>query len=92
MKALKLNIMEMNELEIKSVLHGIIQKARNKKKLLRYFDAFKDVETEDSSDGWNDLSIEQQKKLDHAIAQTYDPTQLVSKEEAYKMINKWLTE
>jgi hypothetical protein len=92
MKVLDLNVMDMNELEIKGVLHGIIQKARNKKKLLRYFDAFKDVEIEDSSDGWSDLSIEQQKKLDHAIAQTYDPTQLVSKEEAYKMINKWLTE
>ena len=47
---------------------------------------------EDDSDGWSDLTPEQQKKLDAAIAQTYDPTQMVSKEDAYKMIEKWLTE
>jgi hypothetical protein len=92
MKVLEMNVMDMNELEIKSILHGLIQKARNKRKLLRYFDAFKDVETEEISDGWSDLPIEEQMKLDAAIAETYDTANLVSKEDAFKMMNKWLTE
>jgi hypothetical protein len=49
MKVLELNIMDMNELEIKSILHGIIQKARSKKKLLRYFYAICEVDAEDIS-------------------------------------------
>ena len=44
------------------------------------------------SDGWSDLTIEQQMKLNEAIAESYDTSQLVSMEDALKMIDKWLTE
>lgn len=104
MKVLEMNIMDMNELEIKNILHDIIQKTHSRQELLRYFDvvrnieiqkeayAIHDVEEEDDdSDGWSDLTPEQQKKLEFAIAQSYDPAQSVSYEDGLKMIDKWLT-
>lgn len=92
MKALELNVMEMNELEIKGVLHGLIQKARSKQKLLLVFNAVKAaLADDDTSDGWSDLTVEQQKKLEYAIAQSYDPSQSVSYEDGLKMIDTWLT-
>jgi hypothetical protein len=47
MKALELNVMEMNELEIKGVLFGLIKKIRSKKKLLRIYYAINEIDTED---------------------------------------------
>jgi hypothetical protein len=47
MKALELNVIEMNELEIKGVLHGLIKKVRSKKKLLRVYYAISEVDAED---------------------------------------------
>lgn len=46
---------------------------------------------EAEGDGWHDLSPIEQKKLDAAIAETYDPSKLVSHDEALKMIDQWLT-
>lgn len=82
----------MNVAEMKVDIFETIAQTHDEGTITRFYEAIHDVLDEDSSDGWSDLSPEQQKKLEHAIAQTYDPTQLVSKEEAYKMINKWLTE
>ena len=59
--------------------------------ITRFYEAIHDVMEEEDSDGWSDLSVEQQKKLEYAIAQSYDPTQSVSYEDALKMIDKWLT-
>jgi hypothetical protein len=89
MKVLELNIMDMNELEIKSVLHGIIQKARNKKKLLRYFDAFKDVEIEEQSDLWEQYTPEQRAALDQSYEESFNPENWVSHEEVMLKYSKW---
>jgi hypothetical protein len=89
MKVLELNIMDMNELEIKSVLHGIIQKARNKKKLLRYFDAFKDVEIEEQSDLLEQYTPEQRAALDQSYEESFNPENWVSHEEVMLKYSKW---
>ena len=89
MKVLELNIMDMNELEIKSVLHGIIQKARNKQKLLRYFDAFKDVEIEEQTDLWEQYTPEQREALDLSYKESFNPENWVSHEEVMSKYSKW---
>ena len=58
--------------------------------ITRLYEAIHDVMNEEDSDGWSDLTPEQQQKLEFAIAQSYDPTQMVSQEDAYKMIDSWL--
>jgi hypothetical protein len=47
MKALELNVMEMNELEIKGALLGLIKKIRSKKKLLRIYYDINEIDAED---------------------------------------------
>ena len=82
----------MNSLEMKISVFETVTQTYDDGRITRLYDVMNDVMEEDDSDGWSDLTLEQQKKLDAAIAQTYDPTQMVSKEDAYKMIEKWLTE
>jgi hypothetical protein len=89
MKVLEMNIMDMNELEIKSILHGIIQKARNKRKLLRYFDAFKEVEVEDKTDFWAEYTPEQRADIEFAIEESFNPENWVSHEEVMAKYSKY---
>lgn len=92
MKVLEMNIMDMNELEIKSILHGIIQKARSKQKLLRYFDAVKDVEIEEKTDFWEQYTPEQRTEIEFAIEESFNPENWVSHEEVmakYSKYSKW---
>ena len=89
MKVLELNIMDMNELEIKSILHGIIQKARNKQKLLRYFDAFKDVEIEEQTDLWEQYTPERRAEIEFSIEESFNPENWVSHEEVMSKYSKW---
>jgi hypothetical protein len=87
----------MNVAEMKVEIFETVAQTHDAATITRFYEAIHEVmdedgDDDDNSDGWSDLSSEQQKKLDAAIAQTYDPTKMVSKEEAYKMIDKWLTE
>ena len=82
----------MNTLEMKVSIFETVAQTHDAGTATRLYDAINDVMEEDESDGWSDLTPEQQKKLDAAIAQTYNPAKMVSKEAAYKMIEKWLTE
>lgn len=80
----------MSILEMKTEIIRIVTETQDGEILMRLYEAINDVMEEDDSDGWSDLTPEQQKKLEFAIAQTYDPTKMVSQEDAYKMIDGWL--
>ena len=80
----------MNILEIKTEMIKIITETHDEEMLTLFYEAINDVIAEENSDGWSDLTPEQQKKLEFAIAQTYDPTKMVSQKDAYKMIDGWL--
>ncbi len=47
-----------------------------------------DLMNQDEIEGFNDLSIEQQKDLLEAIAQTYDETKLIPHDEVLKRFDK----
>lgn len=81
----------MTSLEMKVELFEILAHAKDKNVIARFYENIKEI-LSDETDGWNDLSLKEQAKLDAAIAETYDPAKLVSHEEALKMIDKWLIE
>lgn len=75
----------MNIEEMKAEIIDMITQIDDEETLVRLYEAIQDIvdETEDDSDedesdGWSNLTPEQQKKLEFAIAKTYDPTQMVS--------------
>jgi hypothetical protein len=82
----------MNVAEMKVEIFETIAQTHDVGTITRFYEAIHDVMEEDDSDGWSDLSVEEQIKLDAAIAETYDTANLVSKEDAFKMMRKWLTE
>ncbi len=90
MNTLELNVAEMSELELKGILFSIIQKAKSKKKLLRYFKAVKEVELETDVETAYYLTPEQETELALSIAECDDPANLVTHEEAIKQIESWL--
>ncbi len=88
MNTLEMNVAEMSELELKGILFSIIQKAKSKKKLIRYFEAVKDVEQE--YDTAHNLTPEQEAELALSVAECDDLENLVPHEEAIKQIESWL--
>ena len=57
MRALELDINQMNDLEIKGILHGFIEKAENREQLIRYVEALAAAERaialdESSAEAW----------------------------------------
>ena len=92
MKVLEMNIMDMNELEIKSILHGFIQKAHGKQQLLRYFDAFVHDEIEEKTDLWEQYTPERRAEIEFAVEESFNPDNWVSHEEVmakYSKYSKW---
>jgi hypothetical protein len=82
----------MNVAEMKVEIFETVAQTHDEAKIARFYEAINEVmDEDDESDGWSDLTVEQQKKLEYAIAQSYDPAQSVSYEDALKMIDKWLT-
>ena len=82
----------MNVLEMRAEIVEMVTETHDERKMTRFYEAIHDAaEEDDNADGWNDLTPEQQKKLEFAVAQSYDPTQSVSYEDGLKMIDKWLT-
>ena len=88
-------ISSYNELELKGYLLSMIERAQDRSQLLRVVEAVKDIFEDDvvqKSDWWDDLTLEQQKELEEALAECDDPTKLISHEEATKQIELWLKE
>jgi hypothetical protein len=93
MEMLRRNIANMNELEMKGFIFDFIQKADGKKleryaEVVEYMDFAEDIEDVETSD--YNLTPEQERELDEGIAETYDPTKLISHEDVMKKYAKWL--
>jgi hypothetical protein len=80
----------MNIAELKMEMVEIISQTYDAPMVNRLYAKIHEV-IEEEEDGWNDLSPEEQERLDAAIEETYDPSKLVSHADALKMIDKWLT-
>lgn len=89
MKVLEMNVMNMNDLEIKNILHDVIQKTRSRQDLLRYFGAFIDVEIEKKTDFWEQYTPEQRAELDRSYEESFNPDNWVSHEEVMAKYSKW---
>ncbi len=79
----------MNIAELKMEMVEIISQTYDAPTINKLYAKIHEI-IEAEEDGWNDLSLIEQKKLDAAITETYDPTKLVSHEDALKMIDQWL--
>ncbi len=80
----------MNIAELKMEMIEIISHIEDEPTLNRLYAKIQEVIYPDG-DGWNDLSSEEQKRLDAAIEETYDLSKLVSHEDALKMIDQLIT-
>ena len=89
MKVLERDIMDMNELEIKNILHGLVQKAHGKQQLLRYFDAFTQDEIEEKTDFWVQYTPEQRAEIEFAVEESFNPDNWVSHEEVMAKYSKY---
>jgi thiamine pyrophosphate-dependent acetolactate synthase large subunit-like protein len=79
----------MNELELKAILHERIVGIQTKKCLERVLDAIDKIQGEEE-DWWDDLSEEQQARLEKAIEESKDPKNLISHKKVKKKMKKWL--
>jgi hypothetical protein len=77
----------MNVAEMKMEMVELITQTYDEPTLTRLYEKMHEAI---EADGWHDLSPEEQRKLDIAIEETYNPSKLVSHEEALKMIDQWL--
>ena len=84
-----LDIGKMSNLELKGMLHGFIEKVKNRKQLLRVFEALQRCDDEDTL-FWKDYSDEQRAEIEQAIEESYDPENGVPHEEVMEKYAKWL--
>ena len=89
MKVLDMNVMDMNDLEIKSILYDVIQKTHSRQDLLRYFDTVIDVEIEKKTGFWEQYTPEQRAELDRSYEESFNPDNWVSHEEVMAKYSKW---
>lgn len=81
----------MNTAEMKLEMFELLAQTKDKNKVTQLYEVMQDV-LDSENDGWNDLSLEEQRKLDTAIEETYNPKKLIPHDDVLKMIDKWLTE
>ena len=89
MRVLELDVNQMNDLEIKGILHDFIEKAENREQLIRYVEALKESADEDAL-FWQDYTPEQRTEIEDAIEESYKPENWVSHEEVMQKYAKWL--
>jgi hypothetical protein len=77
--------------EMKVEMFELLAQTQDEAKVVQLYAAIHDV-LDTKTDGWNDLSPEEQRKLDTAIEETYNPSKLVPHDQVLKMIDKWLKE
>jgi hypothetical protein len=81
----------MNTAEMKLEMFELLAQTKDKDKVTQLYEVMQDV-LDSENDGWNDLSLEEQRKLDTAIEETYNPKKLIPHDDVLKMIDKWLKE
>ena len=89
MTLLKLDIDQMNDLEIKGILHSFIEKAKNRKQLIRFVEALKQTVDEDAL-FWKDYTADQKAEIENAIEESYKPENWVAHEEVMQKYAQWL--
>ena len=77
--------------ELKVEMFELLAQTHDEAKVVKLYEAIHDV-LDVESDGWSDLALEEQLKLETAIEETYNPSKLVPHEQVLKMIDKWLKE
>ncbi len=83
--------MKLTTLELKSSLLDLISKVNNDRRLVRLFEAYREIfATDDDSDWWDDLPVEQQVRLTKSIEESFDLKNLIDHEEMKKIHAKWL--
>lgn len=84
-----LDIGKMSNLELKGMLHGFIEKAKNRKQLLCVLGALQRCADEDTL-FWKEYSDEQRSEIEQAIEESYDLENWVSHEEVMDKYAIWL--
>jgi thiamine pyrophosphate-dependent acetolactate synthase large subunit-like protein len=80
----------MNELELKAILHERIVGIQTMKCLERVLEAINEIQGEEE-DWWDELTDEQQKKLEKAIERSRNPANLIAHEDVVKKMAKLLS-
>ena len=86
MRVLELDVNQMNDLEIKGILHDFIEKAENREQLIRYVEALKEA---DDASFWQDYTLEQKAEIENAIEESYEPENWVSHEKVMSRYAMW---
>ena len=86
MRVLELDVNQMNDLEIKGILHDFIAKAENREQLIRYVEALKEA---DDASFWQNYTLEQKAEIENAIEESYEPENWVSHEKVMSRYSMW---
>ena len=91
LKISEMDIAQFNILELKGILLGIIEKAKDREQLLRVVFAVQDVvEDEDEAIFWSHYTADQRVELEKAFDESYDLSDGIPHEEMKKKHAKWL--
>ncbi len=79
----------MNALAIKVEMFEILSQTHDEAVLLKLYKTMKDVFEATQPDWWDELPIEQQKRLEISIEESYDPKNLIDHEVMKKKHAIW---
>ena len=80
----------MNVLAIKVEMFELLAQTYDEAVLLKLYKSMKEVFETTESDWWDELSTEQQTRLQKSIEESYDPENLIDHEDMKKKHAKWL--
>ena len=80
----------MNALAIKVEMFELLAQTYDEAVLLKLYKSMKEVFETTESDWWDELSTEQQTRLQKSIEESYDPENLIDHEDMKKKHAKWL--
>lgn len=80
----------MNALELKGSLLQLVANLKDEQLLLELYKTLSEHYKQQHHDWWEELNRSQQKELDNAIEESYQPTNLISDQKARKQISEWL--
>lgn len=91
LKISEMDITQFNILELKGILLGIIEKAKDREQLMRVVFAVQDVvEDEDEATFWSHYTADQRVELEKAFDESYDISDCIPHEDMKKKHAKWL--
>lgn len=84
----------MSTLEIKGGLLDMISKINDKKLLMEVHQLLSNLMEQRiaQTDFWDELSTQQQRQLDEAIAESYEATNLINHETVLNKYKKWIND